>query len=204
MSDIGAQDVMKLRKETGAGMMDAKRALQEAGGDFDDAKDLLRVKGLADAKKRAGRATTQGSIGHYLHYQTERPVVGCLVELLCETDFVAKSEEFQGTAKDLAMHLAARRPGWVRREDVPGEVIAKEQQLFQAQAEEEGKPSEVAEKIIAGRLEAYLKDNVLYEQTFINPEKFLGTVQEMLDQLTLRLGENVSVGKIARISVGEE
>ncbi len=204
MSDIGAEDVMKLRKETGAGMMDAKRALQESGGDFDDAKDLLRVKGLADAKQRAGRATNQGTIGHYLHYQTERPVVGCLVELLCETDFVAKSEEFQGAARDLAMHLAAEKPNWVRRGDVPEEVLERERKLFQAQADEEDKPPEVAEKIVAGRLEAFLKQSVLYEQNFVNPEKFVGTVQEMLEQLTSRLGENVSVGKIARISVGEE
>lgn len=195
---------MKLRKETGAGMMDAKRALQEAGGDFDQARDLLRVKGLADAKKRADRATDQGTVGHYLHYQTERPVMGCLVELRCETDFVAKSEEFQDAAKDLAMHLAARNPGWVRREDIPEDVIGRERELFHAQAEEEGKKPEVAEKIVNGRLEAFIKDRVLYEQTFVNPEKFEGTIQEMLEQLTSRLGENVSVGKIARISVGEE
>ncbi len=204
MGEISAQDVMKLRKETGAGMMDAKRALQESGGDFEEAKDLLRVKGLADAKKRADRATNQGTIGHYLHYQTERPVVGCLVELLCETDFVAKSEDFQTAARDLAMHLAAGKPGWVRREDVPEDVIDRERQLFLAQAEEEGKSADIAEKIVAGRLDSFLKDSVLYEQTFVNPEKFEGTVQEMLEQLTLRLGENVSVGKIARISVGEE
>ena len=204
MSEISAQEVMKLRKETGAGMMDAKRSLQESSGDFDAAKDLLRVKGLADAKKRADRTTNQGTIGQYLHYQTERPVLGCLVELLCETDFVAKSEEFQAAASDLAMHLAARNPGWVRREDVPDDVVERERKLLIAQAEEENKPPEVAEKIVAGRLEAFLKDSVLYEQTFVNPEKFEGTVQEMLEQLTSRLGENVSVGKIARISVGED
>lgn len=204
MSEITAKDVQRLRQETGAGMMDAKKALVESGGDFEKARELLRVKGLADAKKKAGRSTNQGTIGHYLHYQTERPVVGCLVELQCETDFVAKSEDFQQAARDLAMHLAAARPEWVAVEQVPDDAVEKERAVIVAQAEEEGKPADVISKIVEGRLKSFYQDNVLLEQKFVNPEKFDGTVQQLLEDLTARLGENISVGKIARVAVGEE
>jgi elongation factor Ts len=204
VADFTARDVQELRKETGAGMMDAKRALTECDGDFDRAKEMLRIKGLADAKKRAGRSTDQGAIGHYLHYQTERPVVGCLIELLCETDFVAKSEDFQQAARDLAMHLAAARPQWITVEDVPDDAIEAERKLIIAQAEEEGKPENVRAKIAEGKLRSYFQDNVLMEQKFVNPEKFDGTVQEMLGDLSAKLGENITVGSMARLAVGEE
>jgi elongation factor Ts len=203
VTDVSAKEVMDLRKETGAGLMDTKKALVEAGGDRDKAKEILMVKGLADAKKRTGRETATGTIGHYLHYQTERPVVGCLVELRCETDFVAKSEDFQNAARDLAMHLASERPAWVQRDQVPEEAIAEASKLFAAQAAEAGKPPEVAEKIVAGKIGSFYKDNVLYEQQFVNPEKFEGTVEAMLDHLTARLGEKITVGAMARVSLGE-
>lgn len=204
MADISAKEVMDLRKETGAGMMDVKKALIEAEGDRGQAKEILMVKGLADAKKREGRETDTGTIGHYLHYQTERPVVGCLVELRCETDFVAKGEEFQAAARDLAMHLAAARPEYVRREQVPDEAVAEASRLYAAQAQEQGKPAEVVDKIVAGKLGSFYKDNVLYEQQFVNPEKFEGTVEAMLEHLTARLGEKITVGGIARVALGEE
>jgi elongation factor Ts len=204
VTEISAQQVKELRDETGAGMMDVKKALVEAAGDKDKAREILLVKGLADAKKREGRETSTGSIGHYLHYQTERPVVGCLVELRCETDFVAKGEEFQSAARDLAMHLAAARPEYVRREDVPESAIDEAKRLFAAQAAEQGKPAEVIEKIVTGKLGSFYKEKVLYEQEFINPEKFDGTVEAMLEHLTARLGERITVGGMARVALGEE
>ena len=204
MTEVSAKEVMELRKETGAGMMDAKKALIESGGDREKAREILMVKGLADAKKRQERETDTGTIGHYLHYQTERPVVGCLVELRCETDFVAKGEEFQTAARDLAMHIAAARPQWVRREEVPESAIDEASQLFKAQAIEAGKPPEVAEKMVAGKLGSFYKDNVLYDQQFVNPEKFDGTVEGMLEHLTARLKEKITVGGMARVALGEE
>lgn len=185
-------------------MMDVKKALVEAEGDKDKAREILLVKGLADAKKREGRETSTGSIGHYLHYQTERPVVGCLVELRCETDFVAKGDEFQTAARDLAMHLAAARPEYVRREDVPESAVDEARKLFAAQAEEQDKPPEVVVKMVEGKLGSFYKEKVLYEQEFINPEKFEGTVEAMLEHLTARLGEKITVGTMARVALGEE
>ncbi|MDP8958749.1 MAG: elongation factor Ts [Actinomycetota bacterium] len=204
MNEISAQDVMRLRRSTGAAMMDAKRALQEAGGDPERARELLREKGLADARKRAGRAAGQGAIGHYLHTQNERPVIGVLVELASETDFVAKNELFVESARDLAMHVAAARPRWVRREDVPAGTLDKERELITRQAGREGKPEAVIPKIVEGRLRSFYQDNVLYEQEFVNPDKFKGTVGEMVDQLAAKMGENIGVRRFSRLVVGEE
>lgn len=204
MSDIGAQDVAALRQETGAGMMDAKRALQEAGGDQARAKEILRERGLADAKKRSGRAAEEGTVGHYLHYQADRPVIGVLVELASETDFVAKSDEFQQAARDIAMHVAALRPRWITRDEVPEDEVATERELIAAQARNEGKPDDVVDKIVEGRLEKFYEENVLYDQDFVNPEQFDGTVAEMVRSLAATLGENIAVGRFVRIAVGEE
>ena len=203
MPDITTADITALRKATGAGMMDAKRALEDAGGDPAKAKDLLRERGLADARKRSTRVTTQGAIGHYLHYQADRPVIGAMVELAAETDFVAKSPEFQQAARDLAMHVAASRPRWVRREDIPEEPLAHERELIAAQARNEGKPDKVVERIVEGRLRVYYEEHVLYDQPFVNPEKFQGTVGEMVDGLAAAMGENILVRRFARIGVGE-
>lgn len=201
--EITTADITALRKATGAGMMDAKRALEDAGGDLARAKDLLRERGLADARKRSTRVTTQGAIGHYLHYQAERPVIGVLVELAAETDFVAKSPDFQQAARDIAMHIAASRPRWVRREDVPEEELAKEKELIAAQARNEGKPEKVVERIVEGRLRVFYEEHVLYEQPFVNPERFPGTVGEMVQGMAGTMGENILVRRFARIGVGE-
>jgi elongation factor Ts len=147
--------------------------------------------------------TTQGAIGHYLHYQADRPVIGVVVELAAETDFVAKSPEFQQAARDIAMHVAASRPRWVRRDEIPEETLAHERELIDAQARNEGKPDKVIERIVEGRLRVFYEEHVLYDQPFVNPEKFQGTVGEMVDGLVASMGENILVRRFARIGVGE-
>jgi elongation factor Ts len=204
VSDFTAKDVQALRKATGAGIMDAKRALTETDGDMDRAKDLLREQGLADAAKRTGRSQTEGAIGSYLHRQADRPVLGVLIELASETDFVAKSDEFQQIANGIAMHVAAARPRWISREDVPEEVTAEEKRLIAAQAVNEGKPEHIVERIVEGRLNSFFADNVLYDQAYVKSEEFDGTVGELVKQLAAKMGENISVSKMARIAVGEE
>lgn len=183
--------------------MDAKRALTEATGDMDRAKDLLRERGLADAAKRADRSQTEGAIGSYLHRQADRPVIGVLVELASETDFVAKNAEFQSIANDIAMHVAAARPNWITRDDVPEQAIADEKRLIAAQAVNEGKPEHIVERIVEGRLNSFFGDNVLYDQVFVKNDVFEGTVGELVKQLASKMGENISVSKMARLAVGE-
>lgn len=200
---ISAQEVQKLRQATGAGMMDAKKALQEADGDFDRASQILLEKGIADARKRGERSQGQGSIGLYLHRQADRPVLGVLVELAAETDFVAKSEAFQKAANDLAMHVAAAKPRWLTRDDVPPEAIEAEKELVATQARNDGKAESVVDKIVEGKLRSFFEDYVLYEQKFINPEKYEGTVGEMVEQLSATMGENVGIAQFARVAVGE-
>lgn len=200
---IAAKDVQALRKATGAGMMDAKRALEESDGDIDRAKDILREKGLAAAQKRSGREQGEGSIGHYLHFQSDRPVIGVLVELASETDFVAKGEDFQQVARDIAMHIAAAQPSWLRREEVPEAVLAKERDLIAAQATNEGKPEHIIEKIVQGRIESFYKEHVLYDQTFVNTERFAGTIAAWMEELTAKLGENIDVRQFSRVAVGD-
>jgi elongation factor Ts len=204
VSEFTAKDVQALRKITGAGMMDAKRALAETGGDMDRAKDLLREQGLADAAKRADRSQTEGAIGSYMHRQADRPVVGVLIDLASETDFVAKSEEFQSIANDIAMHIAAARPKWITRDDVPEDAIADEKRLIAAQAVNEGKPEHIVEKIVEGRLNSFFADNVLYDQEFVKTDTFDGTVGELVKQLASKMGENITVSKMARLAIGED
>lgn len=184
--------------------MDAKRALEETGGDMDKAKDLLREKGLAAAAKRSDRAQTEGTIGHYLHVQSERPVIGVLVELASETDFVAKNPEFQEAASGIAMHIAARSPQWVTRDQVPAELLAKEKELIAAQARNENKPEQVIDRIVEGRIEAFYEDHVLYDQTYVRTDVFDGTVGDMIQQMAASMGENISVAQFARVQVGEK
>ncbi len=203
MANITAKDIQALRVETGTGMMDAKRALQDADGDVDKAKDLLRERGLAAASKRAERTQTEGIIGSYMHMQSGRPVIGVLVELACETDFVAKTEGFQEAANDIAMHIAAARPGWVDRESVPDEIIDKEKELIAAQARNEGKPDHIIERIVDGRINSFYKENVLNDQVFVRTEKFDGTIGDMVKGLAASLGENISVNRFERVQVGE-
>ncbi len=200
---ISAKDVQALRQATGAGMMDAKRALEDAAGDVAGATDLLRERGLAAAAKRSDRAQSEGAIGSYLHQQAGRPVIGVLVELVAETDFVAKSDAFQKAANDLAMHIAAARPSWVRRQDVPEDDLAKERQLIAAQARGEGKPDHIVVKIVEGKVGSFFRDHVLYDQAFIRSDDFEGTVGEMVQQLGVQMGENISVARFSRLQVGQ-
>jgi elongation factor Ts len=204
VSEFTAKDIQALRKETGAGMMDAKRALAEAGGDAERAKEILREKGLAAVGKRAGREQNEGAIGHYLHFQSDRPVIGVIVELSCETDFVAKSDDFLDAARDIALHISWAQPQWLSRDEVPAEALDYEKKMIEAQARNEGKPDNVIEKIVAGRLNSFYKDRVLADQVFVNAEKFDGTVGEMVKELALKMGENISIRRFARIKVGEE
>ena len=204
MTQFTAQQVQKLRKDTNVGMMDAKKALTESEGDYEKAKDYLREKGLADAKKRADRDANQGTIGMYVHRQFDRPVMGVFVELSSETDFVAKSSEFQEVADDIAMHIAALAPRWVAKEAVPADALDKERDLIARQAAHEGKPETIIPKIVEGKINSFYEDNVLYEQTFVNAEKFDGTVGELVARLAARMGENIGVKRFARIAVGEQ
>lgn len=203
MSEFTAKDVQTLRQTTGAGMMDAKRALEDSAGDMENAKDVLREKGLAAAAKRSDRAQSEGAVGQYLHYQSGRPVIGVLVVLAAETDFVAKSDDFQAVANELAMHIAAARPEYVTREQVPEDVLGKERELIAAQARNEGKPDNIVEKIVEGRIGSFYEDNVLYDQTFVKSEVFEGTVGEYVQQLAVTMGENISVASFSRLQVGE-
>jgi elongation factor Ts len=203
MSEVTAKDIQNLRQSAGVGMMDAKKALTDADGDFDKAFELLRERGQAQMAKRADREANEGTIGTYLHEQNGRPVLGVLVELACETDFVAKSDEFRQVADDVAMHISWGNPGWLRREDVEMEAVEKERDLIARQAAAEGKPEQVIDKIVEGKLESWYSDNVLYDQKFVNSDRFDGSVGEMVSQLATRMGENISVRRMSRIAVGE-
>ncbi len=203
MTDFTAKDVQALRKTTGAGMMDAKRALTESAGDMDRAKEILREQGIADAAKRTDRTQTEGAIGSYLHHQAGRPVIGVMVSLGSETDFVAKSDEFQKVANNIAMHVAAARPQWITRDDVPETVIEEEKRLIAAQAANEGKPEHIIDKIVDGKLVSFFADNVLYDQVFIKSEQFDGTVGDLVRQLAATMGENIGVVEVSRVAVGE-
>ena len=199
---ISAADVKKLRDMTGAGMMGAKKALSESNGDFDNAVKYLREKGLADSKKRADKEANQGTIGDYIHFQQDRAVAGVLVELACETDFVAKSDEFKNVAKQVAMHIAALKPEFLDVEDVPSERIEEEKEIIKKQSENEGKPADVITKIVDGKISSFYKDYVLNEQTFCNPEFYEGQVGTMIEELSGKLGEKIYIKKFSRIEVG--
>ncbi len=197
MAQISASMVKELRDRTNAGMMDCKKALVECDGDMDKAVDFLRKKGLAVAAKRAGRDTSEGTIQCYIHAGNK---LGVMVELNCETDFVAKTDQFIEFAKDVAMHIAATNPLCIRREDAPQDVIEKEREIYTQQAKESGKPENIIEKIVEGRIEKYLKENCLLEQPFVkNPDL---TIQDLLNELVAKMGENISIGRFARFQVG--
>jgi elongation factor Ts len=199
--EIRAESVKELREKTGAGFMDCKKALAEASGDFDAAVRWLREKGLAAAAKKAGRTTSEGLIGTYLHAGGR---IGVLVEVNCETDFVAKTPDFQGLVKDLAMQVAAASPAlprYVRREEVPATVIDQEREIYRAQAKASGKPEKVIEKIVEGKIDKFLSDICLLEQPFIrDPEK---TVKDIVTEAIAKLGENILVRRFARFQLGE-
>jgi len=198
MAEISAQAVKVLREKTGAGMMDCKKALVESGGNEEKAIAYLREKGLAKAAKKAGRATSQGVIGSYIHNNGK---IGVMVELKCETDFVAKNEKFLGFAKDLAMQIAATSPLCVSPDQVPADLLAKEREIFKNQAMEEGKPEAIAEKIVEGRLKKYYAEVCLLEQPFIKEDK--KTIKDLLNELISVLGENMQIGRFDRMVLGE-
>ncbi|MCE2526373.1 MAG: translation elongation factor Ts [Actinomycetia bacterium] len=204
MADFTAKDVQKLRKRSGVGMMDAKKALVDADGDMDKAHDLLRERGLAQAAKRAGREANEGTIGNYLHHQSGHPVMGVLVELACETDFVAKSQEFNAVANDIAMHVSWAAPRWIARNEVPEEILAHESDLIARAARSEGKPERIIPRIVQGRMEKFYVENVLNDQVFVNSQKFEGTVGELVTGLAAKMGENIKVRRVSRVAVGEQ
>lgn len=203
MAEFGAKEVQELRHDAGVGMMDAKTALTDAGGDLEKAFELLRERGQAKMAKRADREASEGAIGSYIHVQNDRPVMGVLVELACETDFVAKSEEFRHIADDIAMHVSWGRPTWVTRDQVDDDALAKERELISRQVLAEGKPEHVVERIVDGKIDAWYAEHVLYDQKFVNAEKFDGTVGDMVANLASKMGENISVRRVSRIAVGE-
>ena len=191
--------VKKLREKTAAGLMDCKKALEEAGGDMEKAVDILRQKGLAVAAKRAGKATKEGVVAAYIHANKK---LGAMVEVNCETDFVARTEEFQKFAYDVAMHVAATNPICVSREEMPEEVLKREKEIYIAQAKESGKPENVIEKIVQGKLEKFFKESVLLEQPFVkNPDL---TIQDLLNELMTKTGERIQIRRFVRYQVGEE
>lgn len=195
---ISANLVKELRERTGAGMMDCKNALVEANGDIEKAIEILRTKGLAKAAKKAGRIASEGLVEAYIHLGGR---IGVLVEVNCETDFVAKTEEFKTLCRDIAMQIAASRPEYVSREDVPQAVLEKEKEILRQQALNEGKPEKIVDKMVEGRIEKFYKENCLLEQEFIkNPDI---TIQQLLHEKIMKLGENIAVRRFARFEVGE-
>jgi elongation factor Ts len=200
MADITAEQVKRLRELTGAGMMDCKRALQETGGDIERAVQLLAERGMASVGKRAGRTANQGRVESYIHFNG---TVGSLVELNCETDFVANTDEFKQLAKDIALHVASpSEPRWLRREDVPASEVDSTRHVFEVQAKELGKPEPVTQKIVEGKMEAFLKDNVLVEQPYVKDDT--KTIQQLLDEVGAKTGEKVVIGRFARFRLGED
>jgi elongation factor Ts len=196
--EITAKMVKELREKTGLGMMDCKKALEESKGNFDEAVDYLRKKGALKAAKREGRATSEGRIGSYIHMNGK---IGVILELNCESDFVAKTEQFAELLKDLCMQVAASSPRWVASTDVPAEIVDKEKEIYMAQAKEAGKPEKMLEKIAEGKLKKFYSEVALLDQPFVKePEK---TVAELIKEKMAQLGENMTVGRFCRYQLGE-
>ncbi len=194
---IPATQVKELRDKTGAGFMDCKAALTEADGDIQAAVTLLRTRGQAKAAKRAGRSTGEGLIGSYIHMGK----VGVIVELNCESDFVARTDDFQALAKEISMHIAAADPQYARREEVPAEVIEQEKAIFRTQMTESGKPAEIIEKIVEGKINSFYEQHVLLDQPSIRDPKT--TVGQLITNAIAKLGENITVSRFARLKVGD-
>jgi elongation factor Ts len=198
MTGISAALVKQLREKTGSGMMDCKEALTECNGDMEKAVDFLRKKGLATAAKRAGRSLSEGQIGTYIHTGGK---IGVLVEVNCETDFVAKNEDFQDFVKNIAMHIAATAPVSVSPENVPEDVVKREMDIYRAQALEMGKPEKMVDKIAEGKLNKFYKDSCLLNQAYVRDPNV--SVQDLLNQLIAKIGENISIRRFARFQIGE-
>ena len=199
MSAISASVVKELRDMSGAGMMDCKKALTEASGNIEQAIDILRKSGAAKARKKSGRSTKEGIILHYIHPGSK---LGVLIEINCETDFVAKTDDFQNLSKDIAMHIAASAPMSISREEIPSETLAREKSIYADQAKQSGKPENIIEKMIDGRLNKFYQENVLLEQTFVkDPDK---TVQDLMTDTVAKLGENIIISRFSRFQLGEK
>jgi len=196
--EITAAMVKQLRDKTGAGMMECKAALAEANGDMEAAITLLRKRGLAQAAKRAGRTTAQGTIGSYIHLGGK---IGVLVEVNCESDFVARTDDFNNLVKEIGMHIAAAAPKWLRREDVPAEEVDKEKAIYRSQMEKENKPAHVIDKIIEGKLGSFYSQFVLLDQPTIRDDKV--TVSQLVAQASAKTGENIQISRFVRFRVGE-
>jgi elongation factor Ts len=200
MADISAGDVKSLRDKTGAGMMDCKRALQEAAGDLDKAVEILRVKGQAQAAKRGERTASEGTVQSYIHATGK---IGVLVEVDCETDFVAKNSDFQEFARDVALHIAAAGPSYVSEDEVPDELRKSEQRIYEEQAQD--KPEQARPKIVEGRWRKWLEENVLLNQVHVNSDKHNGqTIEDLRAATASKTGENIVIRRFARFQVGEE
>lgn len=195
---ISASLVKELRDKTNAGMMDCKKALEEAGGDMEKAIDVLRKKGLAAAGKKAGRIASEGAVGSYIHMGGK---IGVLVEVNCETDFVARTERFQQLVKNLAMHIAAARPQYLAPEDVPADVLAREKAIYNDQAANEGKPEKFRDKIIEGRLNKFYGEVCLLKQMYVKEDK--KTIEEVVTGAIAEMGENIRIRRFARFELGE-
>jgi len=196
---ITSEAVKKLRDKTGVGMMDCKKALEETGGDFDKAVEILRKKGIEVASKRSGRTASQGAVASYIHMGGK---IGVLVEVNCESDFVAKSEQFNAFVKDIAMQIAAASPDWVTREEVPAEALEKEREILREQALKTGKPANVVEKIVEGKLSKFYSERCLLDQPFVKDQG--KTVRQLLDELMAKTGEKCVVRRFVRFQLGEE
>jgi elongation factor Ts len=196
--EISIESVKDLRQRTGAGVVDCKTALQEAGGDVDAAIEYLRRKGLATAAKKAGRIATDGLVSSYIHAGGK---IGVLVEVNCETDFVAKTEDFQAFVKNITMQIAAANPQYIRREEIPAEVLERERRIYRTQALDSGKPEKVIEKIVEGKMERYYSEVCLLEQTYIKDSDL--TVKDVLDAIIAKVGENISLRRFTRFQLGE-
>lgn len=198
MAEITAALVKELREKTGVGMMDCKNALKEADGDMEKASDILRKKGIAKAAKRAGREAKEGLVEAYIHPGSK---LGVIVEVNCETDFVANTDNFKDFVRNVAMHIAASSPLAVNREEVDQALVEKEMEIFKEQAKAEGKPDHIIEKISTGRLEKYYSENVLMQQAYVKePEK---TIQDLLNEAIAKVGENVTIKRFSRFQIGE-
>ncbi|MCX5830415.1 MAG: translation elongation factor Ts [Deltaproteobacteria bacterium] len=197
--DITSAMVKQLRDKTGAGMMDCKEALTAAGGDFDHAIDNLRKKGMAAATKRSSKAAKEGMVASYIHMGGR---IGVMVEVNCETDFVAKTADFQTLAKDLAMHVAAANPLYLRSEDIPAEALEREKEIYRSQASQEGKPEKIWEKIMEGKLKKYYEDVCFLEQKFVKNQDI--TIGTLVKDMMAKTGENIIVRRFARFQLGEE
>jgi len=195
---IPAKDVKALRDRTGAGMMDCKKALTEAAGDIEAAIDLLRAKGAAKAAKRAEKSANEGTIGSYVHFDNRTAVI---VELNCETDFVAKTDDFQGLAKEIALHIASQAPLSVSPEDIAEDVVARERKVYEEQVKEEGKPDNIVGKIVEGKLNKFFKESTLLAQPFVkNPDQTIG---DLITEISAKTGEKIEVARFMRFKVGE-